>query len=175
MIKLSRKILTINWLQNKLIKHENGIVFDDANFSCFEVIQEFVETNTCRFKTPIIYYQAFPEESAAEFIETLRAEITAKLGTAEGYLDQPLEKIVADTGLKMVIIDRSHLHPQDTLNSLLEQLANCNVRLILVGSYKKMKVARILNHPLISLWDRFAINGQCECECLTQVFSRNYY
>ena len=169
MIKLPRKILTINWLQNKLINHENGIIVDDADFSCFELIQDFLEANDHRCKTPAIYYQAFPEESAAEFIEILREEITAKLGTAEIYLDQPLEKVVADTGLKMVIIDRCHLHPQNTLNSLLEQLANCNVRLILVGSYDKMKVAQILNHPLISLWDKFAVNPQCECEYLTQV------
>lgn len=169
MIELSRKTLTINWLQNKLINHKNGVIFDDAVLSCFALIQDFLEANDHRFKTPAIYYQAFPEESAAEFIETLREEITSKLGTSDIYRHKSLSEIVADTGLKMVIIDRSHLHPEDTLNSILEQLTSCDVRLILIGCYHKMKIAQILSHPLITQWDKFTVNNQCD-ECLTRVY-----
>lgn len=167
MIELSKKISTINWLQNKLINHEHGIIFDNGDFSCFNLIQDFIEAHDHRFKTPAIYYQAFPEESAIEFIDTLREEVTAKLGTSEIYRDKSLSEIAIEAGLKMVIIDQCHLHPQDTLDSLLEKLSHCNVRLILVGVQHKMAVAQILSHPIISQWDQFTVDNKCEC--LTKV------
>ncbi|MEM8718806.1 MAG: hypothetical protein AAGE84_05795 [Cyanobacteria bacterium P01_G01_bin.39] len=167
MIELSQKILTINWLQNKLISRKNGVVFDIENYSCFNLLQDFIEANDHRFKTPVIYYQAFPEESATEFIATLREEVTAKLGKPETYLNKSLLEIVADVELKMVIIDQCHLHPLDTLDSLLKQLQSCNVCLILVGAYRKMELSQILSHPGVARWEQFAVDNQCKC--LTQV------
>ena len=161
MIELSRKILTVNWLQKKLVNHENGIIFDDNNYSCFDIIQNFVEAKDHSFQTPVIYYEAFPEESAAELITTLREELTAKLGNPKLYLNNSLSEIVATVGLKMVIIDQSHLHPINTLEDLLEQFATCNVCLLLVGSYDKMKMAQLLDHSIISHWEKFIVNQEC--------------
>ncbi len=168
MIELSRKILTANWLQKKLVNHENGIIFDDASDSCFDIIQNFIEANDHSFQTPIIYYEAFPEENAAELIATLQEELTAKLGSPKLYLSKSLSEIVAVVGLKMVIIDKSHLldqnhlHPINTLEDLLEQFATCHVSLLLVGSYDKMKMTQLLEHPTISQWEKFVVNKECE-------------
>lgn len=162
MLELSRKILTVNWLQNKLINQENGIIFDDDGCSCFDIIQSFIEANDHPFQTPVIYYEAFPEESAVELIATLREEITAKLGTPKLYINKSLSEIVVTVGLKMVIIDRSHLHPLNTLEDILEQFQACNVCLLLVASYSQMKMAQLLNHPTISQWERFIVNQKCE-------------
>ena len=162
MIELSRKILTVNWLQNKLINQENSIIIDDAGFNCFDIIQNFIEANDHPFQTTAIYYEAFPEESAVELIATLREEITAKLGTPQLYINKSLSEIVVTVGLKMVIIDRSHLYPLSTLEDLLEQFESCNVCLLLVGSYSKMKMAQLLHHPTISKWERFILNQKYE-------------
>ncbi|MEM7594827.1 MAG: hypothetical protein AAF383_25570 [Cyanobacteria bacterium P01_A01_bin.83] len=167
MIELSQKIPTINWLQNRLISHKNGVIFDDESYRCFNLLQDFIEANDHHFKTPVIYYQAFPEESAAEFIATLREEVTAKLGKPETYLNKSLLEIITDVGLKMVIIDQCHLHPLDTLDSLLKQLQSCNVCLVLVGAYQKMELSQILSHPCVALWEQFTVDNQCQC--LTQV------
>ncbi|MEL6441440.1 MAG: hypothetical protein AAFQ80_19575 [Cyanobacteria bacterium J06621_8] len=168
MIDLSRKILINNWLQNKLINHENGLILDDRDFNCFPLIQDFLAANDHPLKTTAIYYEAFPEESATEFIDLLQEEIMAKLGSTEVNHQKPLPEILMEAGLKMVIIDRCYLHPQDTLNNLLEQLSNCNVCLILIGLYDQMKLAQIIDHPTICQWDRFSVNSHCES--LSQVF-----
>jgi len=162
MIEVSRKILTTNWLQKKLINHEHGIVFDDANFSSFALIQNFIEANDHPFQTPAIYYEAFPEESAAELIATLKEELTAKLGNPKLHLNKSLSDIVATVGLQMIIIDRSHLHPIDTLEDLLEQFMSCNVCLILVACYSKINIAQLLSHPAISQWEMFVVNNESE-------------
>ncbi len=167
MIESSRKRVTINWLQNKLINQESGIIFDDPGCSCFNFIQDFLEANNHFFKTPVIYYEAFPDEKAEELIATLREEITAKLGNPELYLHQPLSEIIATAELKMVIIDQSYLYPLSTLDDLLEQLIPCNVCLLLVGSYDKMQNDQILSHPIISQWERFIVDNECQNACVS--------
>lgn len=160
MIDSAQKNSTISWLQNKLHKREHGIVFNHVGFSCFNLIQDFVEANDHRFKTPAIYYEAIPQESATEFIATLKEEIIAKVGHPYLNLDTPLSEIVANTGLKMVIIDRSHLHSLRTLNELLESFVACNVCLLLVGSHRKLKIAQFLSHPEVSQWSRLTIERE---------------
>ena len=168
MLESSRKIVTINWLQNKLINHESGIIFDNPDCSCFNFIQDFVESNHHSFKTPVIYYEAFPDEKAEELIDTLREEITAKLGNPQLYLHKPLSEVVAAAELKMVIIDQSYLYPLNTLEDLLEQLISCNVCLLLVGSDNKMRNSGILSHPIISQWERFIVDNECHNPCIRQ-------
>ena len=167
MIESSRKIVTINWLQNKLINHENGVILDNSDCTCFNFIQDFLEANNHFFKTPVIYYEAFPDEKAEELIDTLREEIAGKLGNTELYLHQPLSEIVAAAELKMVIIDQSYLYPLNTLDDLLEQLIPCNVCLLLVGSDDKMQNGQILSHPIISQWERFVVDNECQNACLS--------
>ena len=58
----------------------------------------------------------------------------------------------------MLIIDRIHLQPLETLDNLLNQLAIYNVCLILIGLSSKMKNARILDCPAIAGWDRLILN-----------------
>ena len=157
----------MNWLQNKLINHESGIIFDDPDCTCFNFIQDFLEDNNHYYKTPVIYYEAFPDEKAEELIATLSEEITAKLGNPELYLHKPLSEIIAAAELKMVIIDQSYLYPLSTVNGLLEQLIPCNVCLLLVGSEDKMQNAQILSHPIISQWERFSVDNQCQNACLS--------
>ena len=167
MIESSRKRVTINWLQNKLINHESGIIFDDPDCSCFNFIQDFLEANNHFLKTPVIYYEAFPDEKAEELIVTLREEITAKLGNPELYLHKPLSEIVAAAELKMVIIDQSYLYPLSTLDDLLEQLIPCNICLLLVSSEDKMPNDQILSHPIISQWERFVVDNECPNACVS--------
>ncbi len=167
MIELPKNTVVINWLQNKLVNHENGIFFDDPGCSCFNFIQDFLEANEHFVKTPVIYYEAFPNETAGELIGTLREEITAKLGNSDLYLRKSLSEIIAAAELKMVIIDQSYLYPLNTLEDLLEQLTPCNVCLILVSSYDKMQNNRILNHPIISQWERFVVDNECQNACIS--------
>jgi hypothetical protein len=56
MVELSSRKLAINWLKNKLINRENGLVFDDLDFSSLDIIQSFLEANDNSLKTPAIYY-----------------------------------------------------------------------------------------------------------------------
>ena len=57
-----------DWLEQKLVNLENGIVIEERDFCHFEAIQDFVEAHDLPRKTPAIYYQAFPEESTAKFL-----------------------------------------------------------------------------------------------------------
>ena len=167
MIELPKNTVVINWLQNKLVNHENGIFFDDPSCSCFNFIQDFLEANDHFVKTPVIYYEAFPNETAGELIDTLREEITAKLGNPDLYLRKSLSEIVAAVELKMLIIDKSYHYSLSTLDDLLKQLIPCNVCLLLVGSYDKMQNNQILSHPIISQWERFVVDNECQNACLS--------
>lgn len=167
MVELSSKKLAIDWLKNKLINRENGLVFDDLDSSSFDIIQSFLEANDHPWKTPAIYYQAFPGESSAEFLSILREELTAKLGNLEFKSGRSLSEIIDTSGLKLIIIDKSYLHPLNTLDELLRQFADCNVGLILVGTHSQMKIAKIIDHPTVSQWSRLAIN--CQCDSLAKI------
>ncbi len=167
MVELSSRKLAINWLKNKLINRKNGLVFDDLDSSSFDIIQSFLEANDHPLKTPAIYYQAFPGESTAEFLSILSEELTAKLGNLEFKSGRSLSEIIDAAGLKLIIIDRSYLHPLNTLDELLRQFADCNVGLILVGTYSQMKIAKIISHPTVSQWSKLAIN--CQCESLAKI------
>lgn len=162
MTNSDKKISAINWLQNKLINRENSIIFDHSGFRCFNLIQNFVEANDHPFKTPAIYYKAFPQESAAEFTQTLLREIAAKLYDPTLHSRKSLPEIVAAAQLKMVIIDQSHLYPLDTLDDLLENFAKCNVCLLLIGTYHQLKIAQILSHPVVSQWPKLTVNSTSE-------------
>ena len=105
-------ILISNWLKNKLRDRENGIIFDSHDLNSFGLIQEFIEDHDCQFKTPVIYYQAFPEESAVDFLDTLGAELTSKLTKGGANPKQSLPKTIKDAELKMIVIDKCHLHPK---------------------------------------------------------------
>ena len=152
----------LNWLTNKLIHGENGIIFDCERADSFSVIQDFIESCDRCFKTPAIYYQAFPEESAAEFLNTLGEELISKLGNPKLDSEQSLSKTIQEAELKMVVIDKCHLHPQDTLQSLFNFFSNCDVAVVLVGSRQKMAIAQILSNPLVFHWDTLEIADKCE-------------
>jgi len=154
--------LVLNWLTNKLIHGENGIIFDCEHTDSFGVIQDFIEIRDLCFKTPAIYYQAFPEESAAEFLNTLGEELIYKLGRPGLDYEQSLSKTIQEAELKMVVIDKCHLHPQDTLQSLLNFFSDCNVAVVLVGSCRKMAIAQILSNPLVFHWDTLEIADKRE-------------
>jgi hypothetical protein len=160
MLDSNRAILTLNWLKTKLIKRENAILLDENCFCSFEVIQNFIASVDHPLKTPVIYYEAFPEESAAQFFKTLSEELTSKLGSPELNFHQSLDQIIEVAALKMVIIDQSYLHPLDTLEKLLDFFASCYVCLILVGSREKLKIAQILTHPVVSQWEQFTVCDQ---------------
>lgn len=161
MIESPKSTLTLNWLKTKLINGENGIIFDDDS-SNFDLIQNFIESADHNLKTPVVYYQAFPEESATQFLDTLSKELVSKLGIPELNSSQSLFKIIEVAALKMVIIDKSQLHPIDTLQNLLDFFACCDVALILVGSRSKMETSQILSHPAVAHWDQFLAYGEYE-------------
>lgn len=160
MLDSNRAIRTLNWLKTKLIKRDNAILIDDPCTCSFEAIQNFIASVDHPLKTPVIYYEAFPEESAAEFFKTLSEELASKLGSPELNSHQPLEQIIKVAALKMVIIDQSYLHPLDTLENIIDFFTSCYVCLILVGSSEKLKIAQILSHPVVSQWEQFTVCDQ---------------
>lgn len=147
-----------NWLEIRLINQEHGIILDDADLSSFNPIQDFIEANDHFFKTPVIYYNAFAEESAAEFLRTLQAELTSKLGSHKRKSDLTLAEAIAMAGLKMIIIDQSYFHPEETIQELLKFLTEQQVAVILVGAKGKMNSSPIVSHPVISQWDNLVVN-----------------
>lgn len=159
MIESTKSTRTLNWLKTKLIKNENGIFFDDDTCN-FDLIQNFIKGVDHNLQTPVIYYQAFPEESATQFLDTLGKELASKLGKPELYSSQSLLEIIEAAALKMVIIDQSYFHPLDTLQNLLDFFASCRVIVILVGSYSKMETSQILSHPTVAQWDQFLACGE---------------
>ena len=155
-------IVASNWLRNKFITGDNGVIFDNSNSSNFIAIQNFIEELDHPLKTPLIYYQAFPEESAVSFLDTLKEELASKLGKQELSSQESLSTVIKKAELKMIIIDKCHLHPLNTLQNLLDFFLECNVAIILVGSKSKMALAQILSHPLISQWDKLAACDECK-------------
>ena len=151
-----------NWLKNKLIERDNGIIFDSHDSNSFDIIQDFIEDYDCRFKTPIIYYQAFPEESAIEFLNTLREELVSKLHKHNSDSQQSLLNVIRDAQLNTIIIDRCHLHPQDTMQNLIDFFSICGIGLILVGYREKMAISQILSNPKVANWDRFEVADRYE-------------
>ena len=149
---------TVNWLETKLMNREGGILFESCSRSSFITIQNFIESYDRPFQTLVTYYQAFPQESSLEFIDTLGEELASKLGSPLAYRNKPVLDIIKDAGLKMVVIDDCHFHPQDTLEKLLKLFSDCQVSVILVGDREKMAIAKILNHPLVSQWDNLDPN-----------------
>ena len=162
MVEFSKKTLLDRWLKNRLVDRQNGIVFVEHTAHYFNTIQDFIEANDRPRETPVIYYQAFPEESATEFIEVLSHELTSKFGNRQFDSTQSLAEITATVGLKAVIIDRSYLHPLDSLYEILDRLASCDVATILIGSYCKMEIAKVLEYPNIDRWQKLVLDEYCE-------------
>ena len=162
MVESSKKASIDRWLKMRLNECQNGIIFAEPESNYFNLIQDFIEANDRLLKTPIIYYQAFPEESAAEFLEVLTYELTSKSNSQKFNSSQSLAEITATVELKMVIIDRSYLHPLNTLYEVLDRLAHCNVATILIGSYCKMEIAQIMEYPNIDRWEKLVLDESCE-------------
>jgi len=153
-------ITTLNWLKNKLIKRENGIILDKSDSDSFDAIQNFINNKDRPFQTPVIYYEAFPEESAVDFLQTLKVELTSKLNKPELESLEMLGQIIEAAELQMIIIDRCYLQPLDTLKHLLKLFDSYNVAIILVGSQAKMAIAQILNLPTVSQWDKLVVDNE---------------
>lgn len=161
-IKSSKMAPIQNWLKNKLFERNSGIVFDTDDLNSFSIIQDFIEDYDRQFQTPIIYYQAFPEESAIEFLNTLREELASKLHKHNSDSEQSLLDIIKSAELKTIVIDRCHLHRQDTMQNLIDFFSVCGVGVILVGCREKMEIAQILTHPKVANWDRFEVADRYE-------------
>jgi hypothetical protein len=148
-----------DWLKIRIINQENGIIFDDTDLSSFDQIQNFIEANDHRFKTPVIYYNALAEESAAELLGTLHEELISKLSIHQLQSDLSLPEAIAMAGLKMIIFDQSYLYPQETIEELLTFLAEQQVKIILVGAEAKMNEEFLAVHPAITTWQRLVVNS----------------
>ena len=155
LVKLTK---VVNWLESKLINHESGIIFEADSRTSFDSIQKFIECHDRAFKTVVIYYQAFPEESALEFCETLSDELTSKLGVPAVDRRKSILDLIEDAELKMIVIDDCHFYPQGTLEKLLNLFSACQISLILVGERKQIESMKILDLPLVSQWDKLELN-----------------
>lgn len=160
-MKKSIKIIRIsNWLEAKMISRDCGILLANPEINSFDIIQNFIENCDREFQTPVIYYQAFPQETTLQFLDTLGEELVAKLGNnPQDKSKKSFSEIVKDAELNMIIIDNCYLYPQDTLENLLKIFADCNIGVILAGEQQKMTAAQLLNHPVISHWDK--LNASC--------------
>jgi hypothetical protein len=157
------------WLEKRLINQEHGIILDDVDFTSFDLIQDFIEANDHSFKTPVIYYNAFAEESAVEFFRTLQDELMSKLGINKLKSDLTLAEAIAIAGLKMIVFDQSYLYPRETIQELLTFLTEQQVTVILVGMEVRMNEELILSHPAISLWHRLVVNTANNLEITTNI------
>lgn len=137
--------LTVDWLQRKLVSREHGILINKDEFCNFECIQDFIKKNDHSLKTSVIYYQAFPKESAIDFLGVLGEELNSKFRNPKVHTSLSLDEILNNSELKMVIIDKIHLHSLDTINSLLEFFERSNIALIFVGSYDNFERAGIID------------------------------
>ena len=155
MNKLVKDTNITNWLEAKLVNCECGILFEFQSGSSFDAIQNFIESYELPFQTLVTYYEAFPDESACEFCDTLSKELASKLGSPLTYKKKSSLDIIQDAGLKMIAIDRCHFFPQDTLDNLLNFFSDCQVSVILVGEREKIASTKILSHPLVSQWDNW--------------------
>lgn len=145
------------WLEKKLSHHENGVILENSNVLAFEPIQDFIESVNGTFKTPVIYFEAFPEESSTKFFATLYDELASKLSELQNDNQQSLVEVIKSASLEMVIIDKSHLQPIDTLDSMIDFFARCNVTLILISTEEKIKVSGLIDHKQIAQWEKLSI------------------
>lgn len=149
--------LTFNWLKKKLDNHENGIIFEDTNMVAFDAIQNFIESVDYASKTPVIYFEAFPEESSAKFFATLYYELVSKHIELKNDEEQSLVEVIKAASLKMIIIDKIHLQPIDTLNSMIDFFNCCDVTMILISTKKKTQISGLIDHPHIAKWGKLSI------------------
>ena len=89
-------------------------------------------------------------------------ELASKLGNRQLSSQQSLFSTIQDAELKMILIDDCHLHPQDTLQNLIDFFSACKVAVILIGCQNKMAIAQILNNPRVLNWDRLETLDKCE-------------
>ncbi len=157
MNKLTTKVNLSDWLGVKFANSENGIAFDDHFDHKFAIVQDFVESRDDDFKTPVIYYQVFPEETASQFLATLKEELASKLGMPKTNSRQSILEVIKTAEFKLIILDEIHLQPLDTLQNLLGFFASCNISVVLLGSRSKMEIAQILALPSVSTWDQLEI------------------
>ena len=150
-------ISALDWLQNKLNYRENGVLTFPKDSDAFDNVQRFIEVNDHFFKTPVIYYQAFSQENAVNFFDVCGQELHSKLGIKMKNPNQSLKAIIDAASLQMVIIDRYYLHSVDTINTLLNFFSRCNVALILISSHDTLKQVSIVNHSIISQWEKFTV------------------
>lgn len=144
-----------SWLESKFFNQENGIIFDYQELRSFNLIQDFIETKDHPFKTPVIYYDAFPQETAEEFIDILYEELSSKLANRKFSSNLTLAEMIANAGLKMIVIDQSYLHVWETTETILKLATENKISLILVGSKAKMKYSQLLSNPTIGQWEQF--------------------
>ena len=151
------------WLNQKFEGRENGVILDTHDLYSFEQIQDFIEAHDRPVKTPVIYYQAFADENLAEFIDTLEEELRGKLGYNSSKSCLTMGELIAKTELRTVAIDQSYLYTWETINGLWKWLKEHQVGLILVCSQANIEDSQILNHPVISQWDRFIVSADFSC------------
>jgi hypothetical protein len=155
---LTTKINLSDWLGVKLANSQNGIAFEDHFDHKFTIVQDFVESRDDDFKTPVVYYQVFPEETASQFLTTLNDELASKLGMSKTNSGRStISEVIKDARLKLIILDKIHFQPLDTLQDLLRFFASCNISVVLLGSRSKMETAQILALASVSTWDQFEI------------------
>ena len=152
------KTHTLNWLQKKLLTRKNGVLVLQSDSFSFNNIQNFIKKNDHYLRTSVIYYQAFPEESAASFLDILGEELSSKLGMNTKKYDQSLVEIVKAAGLKMVIIDKGYLYSVATINNLLGFFSYCHIALILIGYHDKIRKSPIMDHPIVSEWEQYTVS-----------------
>ena len=71
-----------------------------------------------------------------------------------------MAEVIKSASLKMIIIDKSHLQPIDTLTSLIEFFSDCNVALILISTNKKTKTSGLIDYLQIAKWEKLTLCGE---------------
>lgn len=148
-----------SWLDRKIDRGENGVFLDTDDFDSFSLIQDVLELKDRPYKTPAIYYQAFTDEQLPDLISTIEEELKGKLGYRRTNLCSTTTELIALSELKTVIIDRSYLYTWKMIDGLQKWLSDYQISLILVSSQANIQGSPILNHPIISQWERFAVDN----------------
>ena len=151
------------WLEARFINNQNGIIIEQTEYDSFNLIHDFLEEKDHSHKTHAIYYDAFDGESAAEFLSILAEELSSKLGQYKSGSESNPSVAIAQSELRMVIIDQCYFHAPEITNDLLTWFNRHNVCLILVGAESKIKSSQFMNHPGLAKLAQCQVDTICFC------------
>ncbi|MEL6910495.1 MAG: AAA family ATPase [Cyanobacteria bacterium J06629_2] len=161
MSRVSKSV--VEWLEARFTNNQNGIITEQVKYGCFRTIHDFLDMKEHDYQTPAIYYDAFADDSSAEFISVLAEELSCKLGSQKSKPILSLSEAIIEAGLKMVIIDKCHLHKPEITDEILTWLNQYNVCVTFVGVKSEIERTQFMDRPSLAKLPTFEADIVCTC------------